>query len=481
MNKKLLSAALVMMMILSLVACSKGDSTTATTASTETATEATQESTTTETTAPAEVTTIEVWSNNRHDETYMTSQVDAFNASHTDVQINYTIMTDDWQNSIQLAFQAGTAPDVITIAASDGVNLNDYVTTGMFESLSSYISNDPTFQQVTEAYDHKYEGLNSLGDEIYWVPNGVRSGTRIEYNIDLLKAAGYEAIPSTLSELVTLTKDVTAQGNGDTYGVGFTSSGAFGRWLEGVGDKSGFNHGGYDYKTGTYDFSSWKPLLETAAQFFTDGSVLPGSETQGVDNSRALFAQGSFAVWGNASQEAGVFTNQFPITAFEWGVAELPTMDGTVKGAESITPNFGFALMSSAKNKEAAWEVISFFSSEEFLKGYFEGGFSAPLSTYMAGKIDATKVGRLADFALKDYEDVYPSTPSITVEGDNYSTVFWNVILGNIDADSAIADLNTRYNDALERGLANGSCKRLVIADFDPLNPSSGTSTFLDK
>lgn len=65
--------------------------------------------------------------------------------------------------------------------------------------------------------------------------------------------------------------------------------------------------------------------------------VLPGSENQGVDNSGALFAQGAFALWGNASQEAGVFTDQFPCS-FDWGVAELPTLTGEVKRrAELLT------------------------------------------------------------------------------------------------------------------------------------------------
>lgn len=487
MRNKLLSMLLVAVMVVSLGACSGSKSETTTESTTEAAVETTTDTASVTETAEAtkevasgEATTIEVWSNNRHDEAYMTKQIEEFNESHTDVQINYTIMTDDWANSIQLAYQAGTAPDVITISASDGMTLNDYVSTGMFESLSNYIKDDTDFQTVTECYDHMYEGLNSIGDDIYWVPNGVRSGTRIEYNTELVKAAGYDAIPSTLGEVVQLAKAVTDVGNGDTYGIGFTSSGPFGRWLEGVGEKSGNTHNGYDYTTGTYDFSSWKELLETAAQFYTDASVLPGSETQGVDNSRALFAQGSFAVWGNASQEAGVFTEQFPC-AFEWGVAELPTVNGEVKGALNCTPNFAFTMLSSCENKDAAWDVISFFSSEDFLKGYFEGGYSAPLADYMTTKIDSTKVGRLADFALQDYEDVYPSTPAITIEGDDYPTVFWNVILGNTTADSAIEDLNQRYNDALESGLANGSCKRVIIENYDPLHPSSGTCTYLDK
>ena len=482
--KKVIGIVLAATMAASLTACGstsgESGSSNAPAASSDNATAASSTGSSQTAAAPAGAVTVNVWSNNRHDEDYMTKMVDAFNASHSDVQINYTISTDDWANSIQLAYQANTAPDIITMSASDEMDLTTYVTSGMFAPLTDYIAADSTFQNVTDCYNHMYEGLNSIGKDIYWVPNGVRSGTRIEYNPDLLKAAGYSAVPTTLSDLVTAAKAVTKAGNGSSYGVGFTSSSPFSRWLEGVGELSGYNHGGYDYKTGKYDFSQWKDLLETAAKLYTDGSVLPGSETQGVDASRALFAQGSFAFWGNASQEVGVFTEQFPCS-FDWGVAALPTMTGTVKGALNMTPNDGYAMLSSCKNKDAAWKVIEYFSSEDFLKGYLEGGYTAPLSDYMAGKIDTSKTGRLADFAITDSEDVYPTLPSMTLEGDNYGIVFWNVVLGNESADDAIKDLNTRYNKALEDAIASGSAKRLVISDYDPLHPSKGTMTYQDK
>ncbi len=427
--------------------------------------------------ASGDATTITVWSNNRHDETYMTEMIDAFNSSHSDIQIDYVIMTDDWANSFQLAFQANTAPDIITIAASDGMTLQNYVDGGMFESLTPWIDADEEFQKVTEAKDHMYEGLNAIGDDIYWVPNGVRSGTRIEYNMSLVP----DGIPSKLDDVIALAKKVTEEGGGSTYGVGFTSSGPFGRWLEGVGTMSGCLNSGYDYVNGTFDFSSWVPLLEKAAQFNADGSVLPGSFEQGVDASRAQFANGAFAIWGNASQEAGVFTDQFPPTGFEWGVAELPTLDGEVKGALACTPNFGFAMVTSAEDKDAAWEVIKYFSSEDFMKGYLEGGFTLPLSDYMTGVIDASKTGRLADFALKDYEDVFPTIPAVTIEGDDFYTTAMKVMQGHLTAQEACDDLTKRYNEALDRGLANGSCTRLVIKDYDPQHPSAGTPEYLTE
>ena len=143
----------------------------------------------------------------RHDEAYMNEMIDSFNASHSDIQINYTILTDDWANSIQLAYQGGTAPDIISIQASDNMTLQTYVDAGIFYNIKDYIAGDEEFQKVTEAYDHKYEGLTSFGDDIYWVPNGVRTGTRIEWNKDLVNAAGATEIPSKLSDFVELAKD----------------------------------------------------------------------------------------------------------------------------------------------------------------------------------------------------------------------------------------------------------------------------------
>lgn len=54
----------------------------------------------------------------------------------------------------------------------------------------------------------------------------------------------------------------------------------------------------------------------------------------------------------------------------------------------------------------------------------------------------------------------------------------YGVVLGYVSADEAIEDLNTRYNAALESGLSNGTCKRVIVENYDPLQPSAGTVTY---
>ncbi|MBQ9211664.1 MAG: carbohydrate ABC transporter substrate-binding protein [Clostridia bacterium] len=424
--------------------------------------------------ALADKTVVTYWSNDRHDEVYLNEMIEKFNAAHDDIEINMVIMTDDFENSILLAIDGGTAPDII----GQSVTLKNMVDYDALVNLTPYIEADEEFQKVTDALNLKFEGLNAIGDAIYWVPSGQRSGVRIEYNKDLLAASGYEGIPASLPEYIEMAKKITEDGKANdpvTYGIGFTSSSPFERQLEMMAQVSGVFY--YDYANGKFDFSGYKPFLEAGRELV----AVAYPDQQGVDNMRAMFAEGTFALWGNASQEAGVFTNQFPIEKFEWGVSPVPSLDGEIKGALQVNPNKGYLMLNSSKNKDAAWEVIKYFQSEEFLVGYMEGGYDLPITSYIDEKVDKSKMGRMGDFSLLDYESVYPAVPTINLMGDDYRTTLWNAIMGYVDIDAAIEDLNTRYNAAYDDDISLGFIQRLVVEDYDPLHPSAGTVVWQDK
>lgn len=419
----------------------------------------------------ADKTVVTYWTNDRHDMDYMEAMIEKFNAENTDnIEIQMTVITDEYENQILLAYQGGTAPDIV----GQSVNLKNFTDYGMLEPLTSYIAADEEYQKVNETEKNTYEGTNAIGEDIYWMPSGMRSGVRIEYNKALLEKSGYTEIPATLDEYIEMAKTITAAGNGEYYGIGFTSSSPFERQLEMMAQVSGIYY--YDYVNGKFDFSGYKPILEKGRELV----AVAYPDQQGVDNMRALFQTGNFALWGNASQEAGVFTQQLPITEFEWGVAPVPSLTGEIKGALQVNASKGYVMLSSSEHKDAAWKVIKFFQSEEFLKGYLENGYVLPISSHMDSIIDKTKIGRLADFSLLPYEAVYPTVPTINLLGDDYRTVLWNAIMGYVEIDAAIEDLNTRYNQAYDEDIAAGSVKRLVIADYDPMT-ASGTATYLDK
>lgn len=427
-----------------------------------------------------EKTVVTVWTNDRHDLAYVEKKIAEFNATNDkNIEIQLTTVVEDYANMIVMAYSSGNAPDIFGMnARATGFDLKTFVDAGMLLPLTELLD-DPEFEKVTDASKHIIEGINAIDGVPYEIYCAVRSGSRMIYNKNLLEASGITELPKTLEELVEAADKITKTGAGKYYGIATCGSAQLERWLEGCINRGGVYH--YDYKNGVFNFDGYKPYIELAQKFFSNGSMFPGSNSQGVDAMRAQFAEGTFAIWGNASQEAGVFTSQFPVKNFEWVTGELPTLDGNTYGAVEARPQKGYYLMSSTKHKEAALEVIKFFSSEDFVKGYIESGFALPLSEYMQNTVDMSKIGRLADFAPVPYEDMYPAAPAVSIAGDNYAKTIWNCIANGTDIDKTIADLNKRYNEALEKDIKLGKVKRLVIKDFDPLHPNAGTNEYLSK
>ena len=210
-----------------------------------------------------DVTTITYWVNDRHDSEYMTEMVEKYNKENTDnIYIDMQIITDDYENMISLAYTGGTAPDII----GQSVTLKNFVDNDMLVPLNDYIDADEEYQKVNEPYEHAYEGLNYMDGNLYWVYSGMRSGVRIEYNKDLLEKSGYTEIPKTLDEYIDMAKKITEDGNGEYYGIGFTSSSPFERQLEMMAQVSGIYY--YDYVNGKFDFSGYKEILEKKSMGF---------------------------------------------------------------------------------------------------------------------------------------------------------------------------------------------------------------------
>lgn len=465
-TKKLAALGLAGMMAVSALAgCSSGNST----ESKAPGSEAQKE------TSSGDKVKITVWTENRHDLEYMNKIVDEFNKTNDHIEIEYVVQTENYVNLLTMAANSGQSPDVFTqVNPADFKNFAD---SGIIEPLNDYLTDE--FKKVNEADKHLYEGYNVQGDKIYFVPCGKRSGSRIIYNKEIFDKLGLE-VPKKLSDLPKVAKTITDAGAGEFYGIAFPgASGPFERWLEHSAEMSGITP--YNYREGRFDFTGFKPYLETVRQMFTENSVFPGSSSMKIDPVRVQFSEGHIGIHANASQEATVLTEQFP-SKVEWGVAQLPTLDGEIKGSEACSPNNGWMMSAFTGHPKEAWEVIEYFGSETVLKGYLEGGYTLPLSSYMAEKIDKTKTGRMADFAGADYEAVLPVAPSVTPEGENYRDALWNACLpegGSID--ETIAALNKTYNDALDKEVTMGKTKRLVIKDYDPLNPGAGTVEYLDK
>ncbi len=72
--------------------------------------------------------------------------------------------------------------------------------------------------------------------------------------------------------------------------------------------------------------------------------------------------------------------------------------------------------------------------------------------------------------AFNEDDQNWPPLPSgVVVEGKDYYTVCVECIFGMADIDEAIEDLNTRYNAAYDKVVADGA-ERIIYPNFVPLN-----------
>lgn len=457
--KKVLIAVLgLSMLIAGLAACSSGANERDNGAGGNNQSQATE--------TPASKTKLQYWTGGRHDADYIKSMIDKFNETNTkNIEVEMTIMAENYAQSLDLAFVSEQAPDVMTLG-----DLVDLHNKGYVEPLDQFLT--PEFKERF-GENAFIEGANMLDGQIYTLPaNG--STIRLIYNVDIFEKAGIAEPPKTLDEMVETAKKITEVGKKDgIYGFALnykSPTSALDRSSAAIAEINGTHGTGFDFKTGQYDFTGYKPIIEAFKQMKDDGSTLPGSESLDIDPLRAQFAEGNIGMYLSYSVEPGVYKNQFP-AKIKWDAALPPSIDGTYSGVNNLGTGASrwLAMSSQSKNKEAAWEFMSFLYSDEVLKGYQEQGLGLSTVPSVAAIAEKPDIEGIDNFLPGKYDGRWPIHPQgIKPEGKSYQEEFVKYILVGGDLDGIVKDLNERYNAALEKEKATGKKMPEAIPDFDP-------------
>lgn len=421
--------------------------------------------------APEGKITISYWTTDRHDQSFWTPLVEEYNATNDkNIYIDYQVYADNYSQMIDLAFSTDTAPDVYKLSGNDTleVTVNDK---NQAMDLAPMMDDEYRARFGDGAF---VEGINALGDGIYTLPR-TASASRLFYNQDIFDRVGITAPPTTLDELVATAKKVTDELSSEgIYGISGnfkSAASSVARSIDMIVMRSGGNRSGFDYSTGTYDFTSYKPVLEAFKEMFSTGVAFPGSESLDIDPLRTQFAAGNIAMYISVTHaEPGVYASQFPTDA-NWDCAPLPTVDGTVKGKQHLW--FGGADISinpATEHPEEAWEVMKFLHSDENMAPYHTAGLGTVMIPSAVALADPPEtIAKMPNLAIDENDQNYPPLPSVIVEGKDYYTVVVECIFGLTDIDSAIEDLNTRYNAAYDKMVEDG-VERIVYPNFTPMD-----------
>ncbi|WP_432432798.1 ABC transporter substrate-binding protein [Cohnella rhizoplanae] len=407
-------------------------------------------------------TKIVYWTGDRHDSEFIKEQVDAYNRTNADdIEVELVIKGDDFDQALDMSFQTSEAPDVIRVKEN---TIQTFYKKGFLAPIDAYLTDE------LKAKFPLMENLNSFDGKRYSLPN-YGTTMRLIYNKELFAKAGIAAPPTTLAELVEDAKKITAAGkaNGE-YGFAqnFKSPGsALGRSARVIAETSGYGGFGYDFKTARYDFAPFKPIIEAFKQMKDDGSMLPGVESLDIDPLRAQFAEGKIGMYLSFSAEAGVYQSQFP-AKIEWAAAPAPSIDGSVNGASGFLGGQWLAISSESEHKDAAWKFMAYMYGDQILQQYQEKGFGIAMVPSVSAVAAKPEVYGIDGFLPTARDGVWPVYPAVPVQGAKSDDAFFKYILSGGDLDAIVADLNARYNKALDAAIASGDVKAEPDPDFDP-------------
>ncbi|TBL81959.1 ABC transporter substrate-binding protein [Paenibacillus thalictri] len=408
---------------------------------------------------------LKYWTPDRGFSEQIRDEVDRFNKTNKDnIEVELTIMAENYPQSVDIAFSSNQAPDIIRV---NNVTFMPFLKKGYLDPLDSYIPAEmkKKFESVLA------EEINTKDGKLYSLPNYGYTH-RLVYNKELFEKAGIQSPPKTLDELVAAAKKITEAGKGAAYGfsANFKSSlNAIERSPRAIAELSGYPGYGYDFKSGKYDFNGYKPIIEAFRQMKKDGSFFPGSESLDIDPLRAQFAEGKIGMYLSISAEPNVYKQQFP-AKIKWDAAMPPTIDGNIRGAVGLTQAGSWlSLSSKSAHKAEAWKFLQYLYSDEILNSYYEKGLGTSLVPFVLANAKKPQLEGVEGFLPTKYDTLQPAPPTITVDGMNYGDAFLRYILDGGDLNVTIADLNNRYNQALDKARQSGEVKLMPDPNFDPV------------
>jgi multiple sugar transport system substrate-binding protein len=273
--------------------------------------------------------------------------VDAFNATHTDIQVDLD-MTPAGANGtnakITNATRAGNAPDVAT---TDYVSLPSFAIDGAFMDVTDRIDDGFRSQLVPQAWDQV-----TFDGRVYAVPIDIEPQI-LFYRRDLFEQHGI-AVPRTWAEFEQAARDLKAAAPDVRLSTFFSSSAPHlaglsmqtgGRWFSTAGGQWNLDF----TDPGTLRVAGyWQRLIDEDLV-----RVAPINSQQwqaGINN-------GTIATYINGAWAAAALMRSNPDGAGKWAAAPLPQWD-PARPTVGVTGGSVFAITKDSKHPDEAMEFL---------------------------------------------------------------------------------------------------------------------------
>lgn len=259
---------------------------------------------------------------------------------------------DNYKSKITAAIATNNAPELYTVLTTDVV---PFAKQGFLEPLDEWIAKEGINKDdfLEAALD-----IATTDGKIYGLPFR-HDGSGMYYNVDLLKAAGYEEFPETWDEFVKMCKDLSKDG---VYGFAWplgNQANAVTRLVQQIYTQGGnlFNEDG---TKALLDSPEAVNALNNIVTSIKEGYASPNSLEYDNTKMRAAFGAGQLAVLFSGPFDIDALKEEYPDLNFKTAV--IPGIDGM-----GVTTSNGWALIMGAKskNKEVAAKLLAYLVKPE--------------------------------------------------------------------------------------------------------------------
>lgn len=305
--------------------------------------------------------TIGVWNGNQGEEKAITEMIADFE-KETGIKVEKKVYTD-YQTQLKTDLIGGTAPDVFYLDVNIAPEMKE---SGVLEPLNQYVTDE---FEVDDIYENLLAGFKDEAGEVYAMPKDY-SSLAVYYNEDLLSQAGYtkDDIPTEFEKWPEFLKELQAKlPEGKKAAMidpllprimgFFEANGAS------VVDEEGYSN---------LKDPKILEVLELVNSLYENGSTQQASEL-GFGWNGDAFGSEAGAIMIEGCWVVGHLRDNFPDV--KYGTLEMPTLKGE---KSNMLFTVGYAMNKESKNKENAWEFISYATGKEGMKTWTEGSGALP-------------------------------------------------------------------------------------------------------
>ena len=298
------------------------------------------------------------------------------------IDVNIQVVTwDEYWTLLEAGATGGSLPDVFWMHSNSA---QMYMENDMLLDLTKYIKKSDVVKM--ENYYQGISELYSYKGKQYAMPKD-HDTIALLYNKAIFDKCGiaYPDETWTWDDYYAAGKAITEAGNGEFYGAAMNTTNDQDGWFNIV-----YDFGGYviseDKKTSGWNDENTKKAMEFVGKLCSD--VFAPQPLVAENGTDGLFRNGIAAMISQGSWMINSFYTDDHAADYAWAV--LPYYDRNGNGAVdegercSIYNGLGWAASANAKNPDACWSLIEWFSSEEMQKK------QAELGVTMAGYLGAS-------------------------------------------------------------------------------------------